>query len=197
MPRGRPAPAPGSGSCCACSTRRMMPASIVCSPVPVTSIRSEPARSRCRRSPGRRRCFSTGRDSPVIIDSLTRLCPRAPRHPPAHSRPGGPAPRRPLAARHGHLLESLSRALATIRDGHIRQQLRQLGERALRLADRAHLDPVAQQHDRDEGRELFPERHPGVAERHGQAEDEGDVIASAISVIMPGSRPGARARRPR
>ena len=29
--------------CCACSTRRMIPASMVCSPSPVTSIRSDPA----------------------------------------------------------------------------------------------------------------------------------------------------------
>ncbi len=31
---------------------------------------------------------------------------------------------------------------------------------------------MSQQHDRDKRGELFPERHPGVPERHGEAEDE-------------------------
>ncbi len=60
---------------CASATSRMMPASAVCSPVPVTSTRSEPAPltvPAITASPSR---FFTGRDSPVIIDSLTALSP--------------------------------------------------------------------------------------------------------------------------
>ena len=60
---------------CACSTRRMMPARAVCSPVPVTRTRSDPAPftvPAITRSPG---AFFTGRDSPVIMDSLTSLAP--------------------------------------------------------------------------------------------------------------------------
>ena len=41
--------------------------------------------------------------------------------------------------------------------GRVRQQRRQGGERALRLRDRAHLEPVAEQHDRDQGRQLPPD----------------------------------------
>jgi hypothetical protein len=55
------------------------------------------------------------------------------------------------------------------------QQLRELLQRALCLGDRSHLDPVAEQHDGDERRELFPERHAREAERHRRAEDECDA----------------------
>ena len=92
-----------------------MPASAVRSPVPVTSTRSDagpftvPAMTR---SPG---FFSTGRDSPVIIDSLTALRAlahhavgrdtraRADEHQVAlaqRGRAAPPRPARPSASRH-------------------------------------------------------------------------------------------------
>jgi hypothetical protein len=55
----------------------------------------------------------------------------------------------------------------------IRNQLRQLAERVLRAHDGAHLDPVSEQHDRDEGRELPPEVHAREAEQHRGAVAEG------------------------
>jgi hypothetical protein len=54
------------------------------------------------------------------------------------------------------------------------EQLRQLAEGTLGLADRAHLDPVAEHHDRDQRRQLLPQRHPAEAENHGEAEAESD-----------------------
>ncbi|MNC89971.1 hypothetical protein D3C83_59960 [compost metagenome] len=42
------------------------------------------------------------------------------------------------------------------------------------LKDRPHLDPVAEQHHRDQGRHFLPERHTRVAERHRDAEGESD-----------------------
>ncbi len=56
----------------------------------------------------------------------------------------------------------------------IREELGKFGKSPLRLGDRTHLDPVPEQHDRDEGRQLFPERHSREAERHGRTEAEGD-----------------------
>ena len=56
----------------------------------------------------------------------------------------------------------------------IRQELCEFGERPLRLGDRAHLDPVPEQHDGDEGRQLLPEGHPRKAERDRGTEAEGD-----------------------
>ena len=41
--------------------------------------------------------------------------------------------------------------------GFVGQELGERGERALRLADGLHLQPVAEQHDRDERGELPPE----------------------------------------
>ena len=135
--------------------------------------RSEPAPltvPATTRSPG---CFSTGRDSPVIIDSFTVALAGA------HE-----AVRRDARARPDeHEIPSRSAAmgtsspLATVDDlpRAGRKQLGELLQRPLRLEDRAHLDPVAQEHDGDERRELLPERRPRVAERHSYAEGERDA----------------------
>src|SRR3954464_5380490 len=40
------------------------------------------------------------------------------------------------------------------------------------LRDRAHLDPMTEEHDRHERGEFLPERHAGISERHHGAEDE-------------------------
>ena len=58
---------------------------------------------------------------------------------------------------------------------HVRQQFRELPQRALRLRDGPHLEPVAEQHDGDQRRELFPKRHARKAKRHDHAEDERDT----------------------
>jgi len=50
----------------------------------------------------------------------------------------------------------------------------QVAQGALRLGDGPHLDPVAQQHDRHQRRQLLPERHAGVAESDGRTEPERD-----------------------
>src|SRR5690606_32456197 len=42
--------------------------------------------------------------------------------------------------------------------GGVGEELRELVEGALRLLDRAHLDPVPEEHDGDEGGELPPQR---------------------------------------
>ena len=58
--------------------------------------------------------------------------------------------------------------------GLVGQQLGERGERALGLADGLHLEPVAEQHDHDEERELPPEVEVEVAdaEAGGEAGDE-------------------------
>ena len=53
----------------------MMPASAVCSPVPVTSMRREPGPLMVPAITFAPDSFRTGRDSPVIIDSFTSLDP--------------------------------------------------------------------------------------------------------------------------
>ena len=60
---------------CAWATSRMMPASAVFSPVPVTSTRREPEPFTVPAMTWASRVLATGRDSPVIIDSLTSLVP--------------------------------------------------------------------------------------------------------------------------
>jgi hypothetical protein len=72
----------------------------------------------------------------------------------------------------GHLLGA---AVLGDARGLVRQELGQLLERALRLRDRAHLDPVAQQHDGDQRRQLPPQRLGGdETQLHDPGEDEGD-----------------------
>jgi hypothetical protein len=73
------------------------------------------------------------------------------------------------------LLQPPAGAIARHPRRPVGQQPGELGQRALRLGDGAHLDPMPQQHDRDERGELFPERHARVAEGHSQAEREGDI----------------------
>ena len=156
---------------CACPTSRMIFASAVCSPVPVTSTRSEPEPftvPAMTRSPG---FLSTGRDSPVIIDSLTALVPT--RTTPSAGMPWPGSDEHEIAVpqlRERHVLQLV--ALDTRR--RIGQELRELLERALRLGDRPHLEPVPEQHDGDERRQLLPQRHARIAERHDHAEDERD-----------------------
>ncbi|MGY3490514.1 hypothetical protein ACVW1C_008458 [Bradyrhizobium sp. USDA 4011] len=60
---------------CASSTKRMIPARAVFSPVPVTSTRSEPSLLTVPAITLSPSPFDTRRDSPVIIDSFTELLP--------------------------------------------------------------------------------------------------------------------------
>ena len=57
---------------------------------------------------------------------------------------------------------------------HVGQQFRELTQRTLCLRDRPHLEPVAEQHDGDERREFFPERHARKTKRHEHTEHESD-----------------------
>ena len=59
--------------------------------------------------------------------------------------------------------------------GAVREQLRELPQRALGLGDRPHLDPVTEHHDGDERRQLPPEIRAGEADRDGEAEYESDA----------------------
>ena len=60
---------------CACSTRRMMPASVVWSPVPVTRTRRDPDPFTVPAMTCAPTSFRTGADSPVSSDSFTSLLP--------------------------------------------------------------------------------------------------------------------------
>ena len=79
-------------------------------------------------------------------------------------------PGRPEQLRDRHLLRP------AVHDARCRarKELRQLGERSLGLHDGPHLHPVTEQHDRHQRRQLIPQRHPGKAEPHGDAEEERD-----------------------
>ena len=73
-----------------------------------------------------------------------------------------------------NLVDVFSGAVGADARRRVRQQLRQLAHGAPRLGDGAHLQPVAEKHDRDERRKLFPERHSGKSERDGETERERD-----------------------
>ena len=60
---------------CASATSRMIPASAVLSPIAVTLILSDPSPLTVPAMTFAPTAFSTGRDSPVIIDSLTAVAP--------------------------------------------------------------------------------------------------------------------------
>ena len=156
---------------CASATSRMMPASAVFSPVPVTSTRRDPA--------------------PFTVPAITRAAGRL------ADRPGLAGDHRLVhvavaladhavgghagAGAHEHEV-----ALAQVGDAHgldaplrdplggVGEQPGQLLQRALGLGDRAHLDPVAEHHDGDQGGQLPPEIGAREAERHREAEHERD-----------------------
>ena len=67
----------------------------------------------------------------------------------------------------------LLRAICNDSLGGVRQQSREGRERALRLRDRSHLEPVAEQHDRDQGGQLPPDLDLEEAESAGQRGHEG------------------------
>ena len=118
---------------CACSTSRMMPASAVCSPVPVTSTRSEPAPftvPAMTRSPGclwHRRDFA--RDHRLVhLAGPSRTTPSA-----GMLAPGRTSTRSP--SRSAEIGTSSIRSSAARYDSSrgVGQELGELGERALRL----------------------------------------------------------------
>ena len=75
-----------------------------------------------------------------------------------------------------HLLGSLGTVCITCDTGCVAwQQFGEFGESSLRLADGAHLDPMTEQHDGDEGCQLFPERHARVTQCHHNAENKSDA----------------------
>ena len=82
---------------------------------------------------------------------------------------------------HPELRESDGLCVLTVDPfGGVREQRRECCQGPLRLGDRAHLQPVAEQHDRDEGRELPPDldveetQRPGPARHEGDGDGEGD-----------------------
>ena len=128
-----------------------------------------PGRAGCRRRP---RCpattespgsLATARDSPVIIDSSTSALPSA-TTPSAGTRAPGPDEHEVADAR-APTSGTVLGAVAGHPLGGVRQQVGERRERAARLGDRAHLQPVAEQHDRDEGGQLPPDLDLEEAER--------------------------------
>ena len=111
--------------------------------------------------------FFTGRDSPVIIDSLTSLAPSCTDAIGRDARAGTDQHQVALLERADRAPPRLSPPVATTRVRCSGSSFASSRERALRLGDGAHLDPVAQEHDRDQRRQLLPQRHARVAQRHG------------------------------
>jgi hypothetical protein len=96
----------------------------------------------------------------VIIDSFTSLEPS--RTTPSAGIPAQIGNR----SRFGPLPDDANR--------RVWQELRKFLQRALCLGDRAHLDPVAENHDRHERGQLPPQVHSLETERHREAEAERD-----------------------
>jgi hypothetical protein len=71
----------------------------------------------------------------------------------------------------GHLVDGIVRAQAV---GRRRQQADQRLQRPGGAHDRLHLDPVAEQHDVDQGDQLPEEHLAGQAKDHGAGVEEGD-----------------------
>ncbi len=148
-----------------------MPASAVSSPTASTRTRTDesvdtvPATTR---SPGP---LATGLDSPVIIDSSSSaapstIVPSAGTRPPARTSTTSPTPE----------LGERDRAHVVAVDdlGLVGQQLGQRRQRAAGLADRLHLLPVAEQHDRHQRGQLPPELQVEPVEARGHRRDVGD-----------------------
>ena len=109
--------------------------------------------------------LATGLDSPVIIDSSSSaspstISPSAGTRPPARTSTTSPTCSSSTAHR--------ADVVAVDDLGVVGQQLGERGERAPGLADRLHLLPVTEQHDRHQRRQLPPELEvePVEAGRH-------------------------------
>ena len=117
-------------------------------------------------------CLATARDSPVIIDSSTSaVAVDDRRHRPGPGLLDGRARRRPTAARRCGTSSVPSAATRSAVSG---SRSREGGQRALCLRDRPHLEPVPEQHDRDEGGQLPPDLDLEEAEGAGPRGHEGD-----------------------
>ena len=81
--------------------------------------------------------------------------------------------------------------------GGIRQQVRERCERAACLGDRAHLEPVAEEHDRDQRRELPPHFDLEPTERRGPRRHEGHGDGQTDEQHHPGLAIGYSSRPPR
>ena len=115
--------------------------------------------------------LGTGRDSPVIIDSSSSAAPST-ITPSAGTRPpGAPARRRRPAGRRAETVRTSSPSTTL---GLVGQQLGQRRQGAPGLADRLHLLPVAEQHDRDQRRQLPPELEVEPVEAGGHRRHVGD-----------------------
>jgi len=126
----------------------------------------------------------------VIIDSFTWLEP-------SRTIPSAESSRR--AQQDDVAVGSWSTGTSSVRSPTTRiavsgKKLGQRRERALSLRDRAHLDPVPEEHDRHERGELLPERHAGYPQRHHRAENDATEIARLISVIIPANAPSTHER---
>jgi hypothetical protein len=148
-----------------------MPARAVSSPTASTRPGWPSRSTRCRPRPGRRRPWRPGLDSPVIIDSSSSAAPST-ISPSAGTRP----PERTSTTSPGAVTDRDRLDGAVVADalGLVGQQRGQGGERVLGLAERLHLLPVAEQHDRDQGAELPPEVEVEPVERRGHRRDVGD-----------------------
>ena len=72
--------------------------------------------------------------------------------------------------------------------GGVRQQFRQGRERTAGLGDRAHLEPMAEEHDRDQGGQFPPDLDLEQAERARPRVTKATTMAIEMRVIIPGWR---------
>ena len=165
----------------------MMPASAVCSPVPVTSTRSEPEPFTVPAITLSPVALSTGRDSPVIIDSLTALVAVAHDAIRRNARAGAHehevavaqlhrAGRPPCARRRSAARAVFGSSFASSFSAPCACEIERI---SIQWPSSMIVTSVASSSQSG---------MPGIAERHGGAEHERHVIASAISVIIPGRR---------
>ena len=128
---------------------------------------------------------STGRDSPVIIDSSKSALPST-IMPSAGIRAPDRTSTMSPTARSATATVSVPSSVDPL--GLVRQQRRQGVERAPGRAERPHLDPVSQQHDDQQGASSHQKSrspHPIVV---ANEDTYATVMAMEISSIIPGCR---------
>ena len=179
----RRAPGRASADASAAATSRMIPDSAVSSPTASTRTRSEPPAATEPAMTLSPACLGHGlglaRDD-RLIDVGT--CRRPPCHRPGLGHRAARARGRPPSCASG----TVCVAVAGDPLGRVGQQRGKGGQRAPGLGDRAHLQPVAQEHDRDQGRQLPPDLDIEEAQRPGPARHEGDADGERDEGHHPG-----------
>jgi hypothetical protein len=163
----------------------MMPASAVFSPVPVTSTRRDPAPFTVPAITVRPAVLRTGRDSPVIIDSFTSLSPSRTTPSAGTPAPGRTSTRSPSRRSATRTISVRSPAIRSAVSGSSRASsfsapwAWEIERISTQWPSTMIVTRVASSHQRSV---------PGKPSVTARLNTNATVMASAMSVIMPGRR---------